>query len=133
VTYLKPVPVGRALHARAWTQRQEGSHWYVAGELTLASTGAVLARGEAIMVLRDAGHFTRHQQWLADQDAAVRRLRQGRRLISGMSSGNLNGPSRVRVSMSSSRLPDAGAGASAWRFECCNLSVSVKITAASQS
>src|ERR1700720_1120689 len=70
VTYVKPVPVGRTLHARAWTERREGSRWYVAGELTLVSTGAVLGRGEAVMVLRDRGHFARHQEWLAQQDQA---------------------------------------------------------------
>ncbi|MBV9383943.1 MAG: hypothetical protein JOY82_28010 [Streptosporangiaceae bacterium] len=44
---------------------------YIAGELTQASTGAVLARGEAVMVLCDVGHFARHQEWLAKQDAAA--------------------------------------------------------------
>jgi hypothetical protein len=38
--------------------------------MTLASSGAVLARGEAVMVLRDMGHFARHQEWLAQQDGA---------------------------------------------------------------
>jgi hypothetical protein len=45
VTYVKPVPIGRPLHARAWQVRREGHRLYVAAELTLASTGAVLARG----------------------------------------------------------------------------------------
>ena len=72
VTYVKPVPVGRPLHARAWTVRREGRRWYVAGVLTLVSTGAVLGRGEAVMVLRDRGHFARHQEWLAQQDLAAR-------------------------------------------------------------
>lgn len=71
VSYVKPVPIGRPLHARAWTVRREGRRWYVAGELTLASTGAVLGRGEAVMVLRDVGHFARHQEWLAHQDLAA--------------------------------------------------------------
>jgi hypothetical protein len=39
--------------------------------MTLASTGVVLARGEAVMVLRDMGHFTRHQEWLTRQDRAA--------------------------------------------------------------
>ncbi len=68
VTYVKPVPIGRPLHARAWRERLEGHRSYVAAELTLASTGAVLARGSAVMVLRDRDHFARHQQWLAGQD-----------------------------------------------------------------
>jgi acyl-coenzyme A thioesterase PaaI-like protein len=71
VTYVKPVPVGRPLYTHAWTVRREGRRWYVAGEMILASTGAVLARGEAVMVLRDAGHFARHQEWLARQDATA--------------------------------------------------------------
>jgi acyl-CoA thioesterase FadM len=71
VTYVKPVPIGRPLHARAWTVRRENRRWHVAGELTLASTGAVLGRGEAVMVLRDVGHFARHREWLTEQDAAA--------------------------------------------------------------
>jgi acyl dehydratase len=31
VTYVKPVPVGRPLHARAWLERRDGHRWYVAG------------------------------------------------------------------------------------------------------
>jgi acyl-coenzyme A thioesterase PaaI-like protein len=69
VTYVKPVPIGRPLHARTWTERREGRRWYVAGELVLAATGAVLATGTAVMVLRDRGHFDRHRKWLAEQDA----------------------------------------------------------------
>jgi acyl-coenzyme A thioesterase PaaI-like protein len=68
LTYVKPVPIGRPLRARAWPVRREGHRWYVAAELTLAVTGAVLARGEAVMVLRDGGHFARHREWLAQQD-----------------------------------------------------------------
>jgi hypothetical protein len=36
--------------------------------LTLASTGAALGRGEAVMVVRDVSHFARHREWLAQQD-----------------------------------------------------------------
>jgi acyl-coenzyme A thioesterase PaaI-like protein len=71
VTYVKPVPVGRPLHARAWRTRLEGHRWYTEAELTLASTGAVLARGEGVMVLRDRDHFDRHRAWLAQQDLAA--------------------------------------------------------------
>lgn len=70
VRYVKPVPIGRPLVARAWTERREGRRWYVTGELALESTGAVLARGSAIMVVRPGDHFVRHQAWLAEQDAA---------------------------------------------------------------
>ena len=69
VTYVKPVPIERSLRARAWVTKKEPRRWLVEGELTLASTGALLGRAEAIMVLRDAGHFERHRQWLAEQDA----------------------------------------------------------------
>ena len=51
--------------------RREGHRWYVAGEMTLASTGAVLAQAEAVMVVRDIGHFARHEEWLARQDLAA--------------------------------------------------------------
>jgi acyl-coenzyme A thioesterase PaaI-like protein len=71
VRYVKPVPIGRPLVARAWTERREGRRWYVAGELVLQSTGAVLARGNAVMVVRPGDHFARHQAWLAEQDAAA--------------------------------------------------------------
>ena len=69
VTYVKPVPIERPLRARAWVAAKEQRRWIVEGELTLASTGALLGRAEAIMVLRDPGHFDRHQRWLAEQDA----------------------------------------------------------------
>jgi len=69
VTYVKPVPIERLLHARAWVTKKDEKRWFVEGELTLASSGAVLGRAEAVMVLRDPGHFERHRQWLAEQDA----------------------------------------------------------------
>jgi acyl-coenzyme A thioesterase PaaI-like protein len=71
VRYVKPVPIGRPLVARAWTERREGRRWYVAGQLLLESTGALLASGNAVMVVRPGDHFARHQAWLAEQDAAT--------------------------------------------------------------
>ena len=68
VTYVKPVPIDRPLVARAWTDRREGRRWYLDGELLLESSGAVLARGSAIMVVRPSDHFARHRRWLAEQD-----------------------------------------------------------------
>lgn len=68
VSYLKPVPIDRPLTARAWADRKEERRWQVIGELRLASTGALLGRAEATMVLRDPGHFERHRQWLTSQD-----------------------------------------------------------------
>lgn len=68
VSYLKPVPIERPLIARAWVNRKDERRWFVEGELRLVSTGALLGRAEATMVLRDPGHFERHRRWLADQD-----------------------------------------------------------------
>ena len=68
VSYVKPVPIGRPLRARAWVARKEERRWFVDGELRLASTGALLGRAEATMVLRDPAHFERHRAWLAEQD-----------------------------------------------------------------
>jgi acyl-coenzyme A thioesterase PaaI-like protein len=68
VSYLKPVPIERPLIARAWVNRKDERRWYVEGEIRLVSTGALLGRAEATMVLRDPGHFDRHRQWLAQQD-----------------------------------------------------------------
>lgn len=69
VEFLKPVPVGRALSAVAWVERRNADRWHVAGELRLAATGAVLARGRGVWVNRDRSHFERHRRWLAGQDA----------------------------------------------------------------
>lgn len=71
VTFVKPVPVERALQARAWVDRREGSRWYIGVELMLLPGRAVLARASGIWVTRDQGHFDRHQAWLAEQDGAA--------------------------------------------------------------
>ena len=68
VSYLKPVPIERPLVARAWATDKDERRWLVQGELRLASTGALLGRAEATMVLRDPAHFERHRAWLAEQD-----------------------------------------------------------------
>lgn len=68
VHYLKPVPIERPLRAKAWVRSKETGRWFVEGELRLASTGALLGRAEATMVLRDPGHFERHRAWLTAQD-----------------------------------------------------------------
>jgi acyl-coenzyme A thioesterase PaaI-like protein len=72
VRFVKPVPIGRPLLARAWRERREGTRWFVHAELVLAANGAELARADAVMVERDRGHFERHRAWLAEQDGAVR-------------------------------------------------------------
>ena len=71
VGFLKPVPVGRDLELRARVERREGRRWYITAEMTLLTTGAVLARASGVWVTRDAAHFDRHEQWLAQQDASA--------------------------------------------------------------
>jgi acyl-coenzyme A thioesterase PaaI-like protein len=71
VSFVKPVPVERPLEVRAWVERREGSRWYLAGEMVLLPTRAVLSRASGIWVVRDRGHFARHAAWLADQDTSA--------------------------------------------------------------
>ncbi|MFE2417132.1 PaaI family thioesterase [Streptomyces hokutonensis] len=79
VSFVKPVPVERPLEVRAWVERRDGRRWYIAGEMVLLPTRAVLARVSGIWVTRDQGHFARHEKWLAEQEAE------------GDSAGNGNG------------------------------------------
>lgn len=79
ITFVKPVPVGRPLHAIARLEEAEPRRWHVAAELFLSATGAVLGQARAIMVLRDPGHFARHQQWLEEQDALAGESAAGQR------------------------------------------------------
>jgi acyl-coenzyme A thioesterase PaaI-like protein len=68
VRFEKPVPIGRPLEARAWTERREPRKWHLAGELVLASSGAPLAGAQGVFVLRDAAaHFGAFERWLAEQ------------------------------------------------------------------
>ena len=69
INFLKPVPVERPLAARAWIDKIEGSKWFISGELVLLPGRSVLATASGIWIARDPSHFTRHQQWLAEQDA----------------------------------------------------------------
>lgn len=71
VSFVKPVPVECPLEVRARVERREGSRWYIAGEMVLLPTRAVLARASGIWVTRDQGHFARHQEWLAGQRAGA--------------------------------------------------------------
>jgi len=77
VTFVKPVPVGQQLTARAWVDRKVGSRWFVNAVLNLEASGAELARAEAILVERDSGHFARHQAWLRGQLAEPDRSERG--------------------------------------------------------
>jgi acyl-coenzyme A thioesterase PaaI-like protein len=68
IRFEKPVPIGRPLEARAWAERREARKWHLAGELVLASSGALLARADGVFVLRDgATHFGEFERWLAEQ------------------------------------------------------------------
>ena len=71
IRYRRPVPVGRPLRARSWVDRREGSRWYLSGELLMAQGGAVLAEASGVFVGRDLSHFTRHEEWLSEQDASA--------------------------------------------------------------
>ena len=68
VNFRKPVPIERPLKVRAWVDRRDGQKWYISGEMLLIPSGTVLATATGIWVERDPSHFTRHQNWLADQD-----------------------------------------------------------------
>ena len=67
VTFVKPVPIEQPLVARAWRESKQGSRWYVRAVLCLEASGAELATADGILVERDQGHFSRHQEWLAGQ------------------------------------------------------------------
>lgn len=69
IEFLRPVPVERPLLAIAWCESNSGGRRLHRAELTLASTGALLARGAGVFVERDDSHFERHRTWLAEQDA----------------------------------------------------------------
>jgi len=69
VDFLKPVPIERPLELRAWCEGVENGRRRNHGELTLAATGAVLARAHGVFVERDQSHFERYRRWIAEQDA----------------------------------------------------------------
>jgi acyl-coenzyme A thioesterase PaaI-like protein len=71
IRYRRPVPVERPLRARSWVDRREGSRWYISGELLLAQGGAVLAEATGVWVVRDPSHFTKHEEWLSEQDTSA--------------------------------------------------------------
>jgi acyl-coenzyme A thioesterase PaaI-like protein len=70
VNFRKPVPIERPLRVRAWIDKIDGKKWYNSGEMVLAATNSVLATATGIWIARDPSHFTRHQDWLAEQDSA---------------------------------------------------------------
>jgi acyl-coenzyme A thioesterase PaaI-like protein len=71
VRFVKPVPIERALQARAWVDRVDGVKWFVSGELVLASSRALLASATGVWIARKReDHFGGFEQWLAAQDSA---------------------------------------------------------------
>ena len=79
VEFLRPVPVGRPLIASVWSESNLAGRRTIKAELKLASTGALLARGEGLFVQRDDSHFGRMRAWLTGQDALAVRLSEERR------------------------------------------------------
>jgi acyl-coenzyme A thioesterase PaaI-like protein len=69
VEYLRPVPVERDLEGYAWVEKRDDSRWQVRGELRLAANGKLLSRAHGLFIQRDASHFKRHEQWLAEQES----------------------------------------------------------------
>jgi len=68
VHYVKPVPLELPLLARAWVDRRDNEKWFVSGELLLASSGALLATGTAVLIERDQEtHFGGFHRWLTEQ------------------------------------------------------------------
>jgi len=71
VKFLKPVPVEHPLQVKAWVERKEGSRWYLAAEMFLESSGAVLASASGVWVARDPSHYDRHRRWLSEQQQDI--------------------------------------------------------------
>jgi acyl-coenzyme A thioesterase PaaI-like protein len=69
VTFVKPVPIERALIGRASIVRREGRRVFVTATLELAGNGVIIASAEAILVRRPPDHFQRHEEWLRQQIA----------------------------------------------------------------
>jgi acyl-coenzyme A thioesterase PaaI-like protein len=68
LSFDRPVPIGHPLAARSWVETREPRKWHVAGELTLRSSGAVLARASGVFVLRDRDvHYSEFEEWLGQQ------------------------------------------------------------------
>jgi acyl-coenzyme A thioesterase PaaI-like protein len=69
VDFLHPTPIERPLKLVAWRERVERNRWINHGELTLVSTGAVLARAHGEFAMRDQSrHFARFSEWLAREE-----------------------------------------------------------------
>lgn len=67
VVFHKPMPVELPLIGGTKIEKREGRKAFVSAHIELASSGALLASAEAIMVKRPADHFEGHKQWLQTQ------------------------------------------------------------------
>lgn len=72
VVFHKPTPVDEPLIARAEVVTREGREVRATARLELPGTGILLASAEALLIRRPVDHFSRHQQWLADQQRGSR-------------------------------------------------------------
>lgn len=73
VRFLRPVPLDRELHVRAWPEsRDERGHWSISAELTLPGDDRPLCHARARFVERDpAKHYGRFRQWLDRRENGV--------------------------------------------------------------
>jgi acyl-coenzyme A thioesterase PaaI-like protein len=68
VDFIKPAPILAEVEIKAWVDEHEGRKWRLRGEMTLASTGAVLARASGLFIERRPTHFEDHKAWLEAQN-----------------------------------------------------------------
>lgn len=67
IEFLRPVPINEPLVGSAWNERIDGRHWHNVGEIALAATGTVLGRATGVFSERRPDHFSKHQEWLAEE------------------------------------------------------------------
>ncbi|MFH8533490.1 PaaI family thioesterase [Streptomyces tendae] len=67
VSYLRPVPVERALTVLARMDDHAEGRWEVSARMSLATTGPALATARAELRTRRPDHYARHADWLARQ------------------------------------------------------------------
>ncbi|MEQ9448830.1 MAG: PaaI family thioesterase [Rhodospirillaceae bacterium] len=75
VKYIRPVPVERPLIGLSWVERRENGVWHNVGEIRLASTNALLAKGNGVFMEREQAHFAQHEERLRqiDQNGGLKR------------------------------------------------------------
>lgn len=70
VEFLRPVPIEREVEIIARLDGGDAKRLQISGEMTLAATGAVLARAHGLFAQRadPVGHFDKLDAWLDEQD-----------------------------------------------------------------